>query len=320
MQRDLYELLTCPVCLDSDLIGVDDESGGGALICSHCGARYPVRNGIPILLPPGFDISSVHDEIDHGHQAPHKHQQAQYFDRVVAEEFEISRPHGAPEAYGWLLAQKFRRSIAGLRDLRGTTVVDACSGSGMDAEMLSRAEARVIAVDISEGCAARARTRSQRRGLDYLVVVGDVEHLPVRSASADISYVHDGLHHLSDPAIGLRELARVARNAVSVNEPADAFATALAVRLGIALEREDAGNHVARLRPGDVVRTLCDAGFEVQARRYFMYYKHEPGALMRTASRPILGSVYRGATRAIDSAIGRFGNKLQVTAVRKRAA
>jgi SAM-dependent methyltransferase len=150
--------------------------------------------------------------------------------------------------------------------------------------------------------------------------VGDVEHLPVRSATVDISYVHDGLHHLSDPAIGLREMARVARRAISINEPAEALGTTLAVKLGIALEREDAGNRVARLRPENVARELAAAGFEARAQRYLTYYKHEPGAAMRLASRPMLRTVYRGAVTAADRAIGRWGNKLQVTAVRKRAA
>lgn len=322
MQRDLLELLTCPVCRDSDLIGVDDHTGGGELICLRCDARYPVRDGIPILLPPGFDATDVHDEIDHVHgQAEgHKHRQADYFDRGVAEEFEISRPNGAPEVYRWTLAEKFRRSIAGLPCLRGAIVVDACCGSGMDAEMLARAGARVIAIDISEGCAARACARAQRYGLEYLVVVGDVEHLPVRTASADVSYVHDGLHHLADPAIGLRELARVARRAISINEPAEALGTSVAVKLGVALEREDAGNRVARLRPDAVSRELASAGFEAHAQRYLMYYKHEPGAAMRFASRPFMRDLYRGAVTLADATVGRWGNKLQVTAVRKKAA
>ena len=318
MQRDLLELLTCPLCRDSELTGADDAVTGSALICSRCHARYPVRNGIPILLPPLFDASHVHDEIDHMHG--HKHEQADYYDRGVAEEFEISRPDGAPEAYRWLLAEKFRRSIAGLPNLRDATVVDVCCGSGMDAEMLARSGARVIAIDISEGCAARARARAERYGLDYLVVVGDVEHLPIRSASADISYVHDGLHHLDDPAIGLRELARVASRAISITEPAEALGTAIAVMLGVALEREDAGNRVARLRPESVAHELAAAGFDARAQRYLMYYKHEPGAAMRLASRPGFRELYRGGVTAADRVLGRWGNKLQVTATRKNAA
>jgi hypothetical protein len=141
----------------------------------------------------------------------------------------------------------------------------------------------------------------------------------VRDRAADISYVHDGLHHLADPASGLRELARVARRAVTVNEPADALGTAIAVRLGAALATEEAGNPVARLRAGDAARELTAAGFDASARRYFMYYKHEPGAAMRLASRPGLHRAYRAAARASDSVFGRWGNKLQVTALRRAA-
>jgi SAM-dependent methyltransferase/uncharacterized protein YbaR (Trm112 family) len=315
---ELLRLLACPAC-QGDL----DRSGTPAdtVSCVSCAMAYPVRDGIPILLPPDVDPAHIHDEIDHAGRRAHGHKQRQadHYDRAVAEEFEIVRPHGAPIAYTWLLREKFRRGIERLPALHGATVVDACCGSGMDAEMLAREGARVIAVDISEGCARRAKERAERFGLDYLVVVGDVERLPLRDRSVDIAYVHDGLHHLEDPANGLRELARVARRAVSVNEPADAFGTAAAIRLGFALAREEAGNAVARLRAADTMRELASAGFDAQARRYFMYYKHEPGQAMRIASRRRIGRAYRAGVRASDALLGRWGNKLQVTALRRAA-
>jgi ubiquinone/menaquinone biosynthesis C-methylase UbiE/uncharacterized protein YbaR (Trm112 family) len=311
---DLLQLLTCPVCRDSELRGLEGELTDGTLECCRCGASYPVRGGIPILLPPGLDTSCIHDDVDD--LCRHKRQQADYFDREVAAEFEISRPQGAPLAYQWLMAEKFRRSTELLPSLHGATVLDVCCGSGMDAEFLARRGARVIALDISEGCAARALERARRHGLDYLVVVGDVEHLPLRRGGVDISRVHDGLHHLSDPMLGLQELARVARHAVSVNEPADALGTQVAVRLGIATNREGAGNRVARARAEEVCRELRSAGFQPTTRRYLMYYKHQPGSVMRLLSRPGVHRVYRWMVGLSNSAIGRWGNKLQVTAIR----
>lgn len=129
MIADLLELLTCPVCRDSDLLGLDELLADGVLTCSRCGASYPVRGGTPILLPPNFDDSQVHDELDDLQQ--HKQQQAGYFDRELAGEFEINRPHGAPLAYQWLIAEKLRRSVDMLSPLRGATLVDACCGSGV---------------------------------------------------------------------------------------------------------------------------------------------------------------------------------------------
>jgi len=309
----LLAMLACPGC-HGELRGLDASLIDGTVDCAGCGAAYPVRGAIPILLPAGHDGAHAHDEIEHAH----KRGQARYFDRAVAEEFEVDRPHGTPEAYGWLLGRKFRKSIERLPSLAGATVVDACCGSGMDAEMLARAGARVLAIDISEGCAARAKRRAERYGLEYAVAVGDVEQLPLRSGGADIAYVHDGLHHLAEPAAGVREMCRVARHGVSINEPADALGTALMVRLGLALAREEAGNRVARLRGGEVAAVMAAAGFETAARRSFMYYRHAPGALMRAASHPVARPAYRGAAAIADAALGRWGNKLQVTG--RRAA
>src|SRR5581483_84816 len=312
---DLVALLACPAC-HGDLDGIKGLSRAAALRCRVCGACYPVRDGIPILLPPSTVDAATHDELDHLHSAGHKRAQSAYYDRAVAEEFEVERPHGAPALYRWLLEEKFRRSIDGLPPLAGRTIVDVCSGSGMDAEFLARAGARVLAIDISEGCVRRARLRARRRNLRYLAVVGDVERLPLRDAAVDIAYVHDGLHHLAEPLAGVREMARVARQAVSITEPADAAVTKLAVRLGLALAREDAGNQVARLRAADVASVLAAAGFDARARRYAMYYRHAPGTVMRALSSPALLPAARLALRAGDATIGRAGNKLVVTARR----
>ena len=304
---DLAALLVCPACHGN----LRDDAT--SLACARCGALHPVRDGIPMLLPPDGH-ADAHDELDHAHA--HKRGQARFFDRELAVEFETTRPHGTPAAYRRLMREKFARGVRRLPDLRGATVLDACCGSGMDAEMLAAAGARVIALDISEGCAQRAVARARRFGLDYLVVVGDVERLPLRDLSVEIAFVHDGLHHLADPMRGVRELARVASRALSVNEPADALLTAAMVRLGIARAREDAGNRVARLDAAGVARVLAAEGFAAEAHRYLMYYRHEPGAVMRLASHRAIAPGARAAARAADALAGRWGNKLQVTAHR----
>lgn len=310
---ELKAMLVCPVCLDGDLIGLAGGPPDRSLCCSKCGRSYPVRGGIPILLPP--DVEPGHDELDH--LLEHKRHQSDYFDRSLAEEFEVVRPHGAPSTYRWVIQDKLRRSVRGLPGLRGATVVDACCGSGMDAEFLARSGARVVAVDISEGCARRARRRSERFGVPYLAVVGDIEHLPIRSSGADIAYVHDGLHHLPDPMAGLKELARVARRALSISEPADARATRLAVRLGLAKTHEEAGNKVARLRGSDLQAVLGPAGYDVAVQRYFALYRHEPGLIMHSLAVRPGAYAYRLGFRAMNRAFGAAGNKLTAVAVCK---
>ena len=48
IKKELFDILACPVC-KSDLDYNKEKSG---LVCSKCGAKYPIKGGIPVLLPP----------------------------------------------------------------------------------------------------------------------------------------------------------------------------------------------------------------------------------------------------------------------------
>jgi SAM-dependent methyltransferase len=288
-------VLRCPDCR-TQLRSTDQE-----LVCASCGWSHTPSAGIPVLLPTTLTA--------------HKLEQLDFFDGTDPE-FEIARPHGLPRFHAWFLHEKLRRAVAGV-SLAGARVLVVCGGSGMDAELLARAGARVITSDLSPGAALRAQERSRRYGIGFDVMVADVERLPFPDREMDVAYVHDGLHHLDDPLAGVREMARVARTAVCISEPADAFLTSLATRVGLAQDHEDAGNRVARLRLEDIRRTLEESGFKVMtARRYAMLYRHVPGRAMRLLSRPAAFPLAIGVYRVANAAFGRFGNKLSVTAVR----
>jgi uncharacterized protein YbaR (Trm112 family) len=44
LDKDLLEILACPACR------ADVRLEGDRIVCSSCGRRYPVREGIPIML------------------------------------------------------------------------------------------------------------------------------------------------------------------------------------------------------------------------------------------------------------------------------
>lgn len=311
----LTNLLACPQCR-----GPLGEATGG-LECEACPATYSVIEGIPVFAE---EHATVHDELDHlasgdslKSRDRHKAHQAAWFDRDQQAEFEIERPNGTPRFYRFLLLEKFRRAIHPVGRLTGRTALAVCGGSGMDAELLARRGALAISSDISLGAAKRAQERARRHGVPLLSIVADVEHLPFRDQSMDLVYVHDGLHHLADPERGLQEMARVARRWVSLSEPARATATRLAVKLGMALDREEAGNAVVRFDPGIVRRQLRSAGFDVvRSERYAMYYRHVPGRIFEALSRPGLYRLSVAAWRLANLALGRIGNKLAVVAER----
>jgi SAM-dependent methyltransferase len=293
--------------------------------CSACVRTYAIVEGTPVFVDLG---AAQHDELDHPHGGPghristatqdHKAAQSAYGDRTEHAEFEIERPLGAPGLYGFFLREKVRRSLEPFNGrLDGWTALVVCGGSGVDAEFLALAGASVISSDLSLGAARRVRERARRHGVSIIPVVADVEHLPFADRSVDLVYVHDGLHHLEDPSAGIVEMARVARHAVCINEPARATVTAIGVRLGLALDREEAGNRVARLDPAATTSLLTSTGFRVvRAARYAMYYRHHPGRLMAILSRRPVLRLAIGWWRIANRLVGRFGNKLTVVAVR----
>ena len=206
-------------------------------------------------------------------------------------EWEIERPHGAPRAPRAGCSRRSSGAPSRGIELRGATaLVGLCRlGDGRRVPRAGRSE--VIALDVSLGAVRRAVERARRHGFELLAVVGDAARLPFRDASVDVVFVHDGLHHLDDPLAGLAEMARVARSAVCVSEPARAWITALAVRAGLALDREEAGNRVGRLDAEAVEAELRRKGFRIlESQRYGMYYRHEPGHLVRLLS-------HRGSSR-----------------------
>lgn len=288
----------CPGC-GGDLRFTDTQA-----ICVGCSAHYAIDSGIPILLA-SRECNRERDE------------QASWFDNHVDTAYEVSRPHGTPRFHRWLMEEKFRRGTRGLA-LQGASGLTVCGGSGMDAEFLARAGASVISADVSFGAARRVQERSHLSGVDITPIVADAEALPFRGSSIDVVAVHDGLHHVQHPYRALAEMLRVARSGVSITEPADALITRGAVRAGLALEREEAGNPVNRLDLREVVDTVERAGFEiVRAERYGMYYAHEPGLPSRLLSAPVAFEVATTAFTLVNRLGGQLGNKLAVVAIRR---
>lgn len=242
--------------------------------------------------------------------------QRHFYDEECDPEFEITRPHGCGRLYEFLIEYKFRDGLAVLGlDLAGMTVLEICCGSGMMAEKFARGGAKVSGTDFSPAAIARARERARRYHFDATFLVADAEHLAFADHSFDIVAVHDGLHHLDNPERAIREMARVARRGVLILDPAQAVLTKLAVRLGIAVEVEEAGNPVKRLDPKAVATILRRKGFNrIAFRRTLMYYPHEPYRWFAWFDNPLLFFLFRTAFGGMNLALGRWGNKLSLAA------
>lgn len=91
-------------------------------------------------------------------------------------------------------------------------VLDVGGGTGRIARRLRGAGARIVVADVSRGMLGRARTR----GFD--VVLADAAALPFRTASADAAIAVDAFHHFPAQEAAMREMARVARERIVIEE------------------------------------------------------------------------------------------------------
>jgi len=48
LSKDLLEMLACPACDDRPPVCPNEDET--ELVCAACGRRYPVRDGIPVML------------------------------------------------------------------------------------------------------------------------------------------------------------------------------------------------------------------------------------------------------------------------------
>jgi ArsR family transcriptional regulator len=91
-------------------------------------------------------------------------------------------------------------------------VADVGSGTAEFLVALARRVARVIGVDNSQMMLEAARERVARSGLTNVTLrQGEAEALPIGDGECDAAYSSMLLHHLADPALGIRELARVVK-------------------------------------------------------------------------------------------------------------
>jgi ArsR family transcriptional regulator len=97
-----------------------------------------------------------------------------------------------------------------LRLMPPQIIADLGAGDGSSALLLSRSARHVIAVDTSEKMLEVGREQARRSGIPNLEFrAGDMEDLPIDSATVDIAFFSQSLHHALHPLQALKEAARI---------------------------------------------------------------------------------------------------------------
>ena len=99
-----------------------------------------------------------------------------------------------------------------LRLLPPMVIADLGAGEGAFALLLAQRAKKVIAVDSSEKMLGVGRDHAQHIGVKNIDFrLGDMEELPIRTASVDCVFFSQSLHHALHPQRALEEAARILR-------------------------------------------------------------------------------------------------------------
>jgi ubiquinone/menaquinone biosynthesis C-methylase UbiE/uncharacterized protein YbaR (Trm112 family) len=193
MTSDRWELLACPVDHASPLTA----SAGPALVCPSCGARYPVEDGIPRMLPP----AELRDPEEAAQTACEREQR----DREAGR-------YDANRLLRVLTVAEVPLTLGRLAPGPADVVVEVGCGTGRITRRLRSRCGQVWALDHSVDSLRRARDKIGGEGVRF--VQADAGYLPIRSEMADRAVSCQLLEHLPTPALrerAVREVARVLR-------------------------------------------------------------------------------------------------------------
>jgi SAM-dependent methyltransferase/uncharacterized protein YbaR (Trm112 family) len=193
MFQSLSDLLACPAC-GSELLGSDAAS----FVCSKCKATYPILNGIPRLVPPGW-FDSVEGKWGAEEM---EHWEHEYGDRLGN-----NNDPGAGLRWENRTLPRDRNLFRRLRALPSQErlrVLDVgCGAADTMRDLLPNVPGAVyVGTDLS----LNALQFAAQNVPHATFIQAATQALPFRRQAFDVLLVLGVMHHLPDPAKATREL------------------------------------------------------------------------------------------------------------------
>ena len=180
MNRRHLDLLQCPECQGALAFGeiTDEDANGiveGALACSDCERRYPIRSRIPVFV----------DDSDYADSFGWQWNEFAHIQRDSYTRCDMVRN------------TILRRTAWTPGDLAGRMLLECGCGSGNDTEVLSTLAGTVVSIDLSTAVFAQSKEVLERPNV--LVLQADLRKPPVRHETFDFVYCHRVIQHTPDP-------------------------------------------------------------------------------------------------------------------------
>jgi ubiquinone/menaquinone biosynthesis C-methylase UbiE/uncharacterized protein YbaR (Trm112 family) len=187
------KMIACPICKN----GL--QAIGKKLFCKECSVTYTTEDGIPILLPPAIDDSSLNEDME-------------------SPETKVKKYYIGKEKYDWVTDVRYPEKLfhdAREREIvkfikrhgHGQRFLDLGCGTGLITRHIDFEY--VLAMDINRWAIGKAKSRVSP---NVSFVVGDIENIPLTSNTFDMVTCTDVLEHLSNPCQALHEIHRTMKD------------------------------------------------------------------------------------------------------------
>lgn len=189
---NLQEYLCCSVCKG------DLRDNISHLYCHGCGAKFFVKEGVPVFL----DYERLHQ---------HSKNQIVYFEKEKITASEVYELEPWQQRY-------VARFLDNVPSVRGKLVVDCGTGSGHMAIELAKQGANVIATDLTLRNVIRLMRIAEHLNLHHKVlgVCSPAEALPIRTDCVTSFISNACLEHVMEEALAISETDRVAHAGASL--------------------------------------------------------------------------------------------------------
>jgi SAM-dependent methyltransferase len=111
----------------------------------------------------------------------------------------------------WRIPEAQVGSLAPLGDLNGKDVIELGCGTAYCSAWFARRGARPVGIDLSESQLATARELQAKHGLEFPLIHGTAESVPLPDASFDVAFSEYGAALWAEPRAWLSEAARLLR-------------------------------------------------------------------------------------------------------------
>ncbi|WP_163268034.1 ArsR/SmtB family transcription factor [Chelativorans alearense] len=191
--------------LDADLIARYQEGSWAFFRLSEADAAREFVDGVVARIDRTDPVTDRDLERLEAIKRRRQERAAEYFAKNAASWDQIRSLH-VPDA----AVEAGLKALVGERSFQ--SMVDLGTGTGRLLELFAPLYRRGVGIDLSREMLAVARANLERAGVGQAQVrLGDIYAPPVERNAHDLVTIHQVLHYLEDPALAIREAARLLR-------------------------------------------------------------------------------------------------------------